>query len=175
MDDQLSIEGVEYRFTSRGQDWLCTWHPAASPRPAGKNHGSSGVCFTPEGQVILVTQNGSAWGLPEGRPEGDEDWRQTLDREVLEEACARVQTATLLGVTSGLCTRGHEEGLILIRSVWHAVVVLDDWDPKFEMVQRRLVSPAEALAEMALSGYPAAIYRRIFAEALLLATQGNRA
>ena len=168
MQDELAIEGKEYPSTSRGQDWLVSWHPATSPPPAGKNHGSSGVCFTPEGDIVLVTENGSDWGLPEGRPEGAEDWRQTLDREVLEEACARVLDATLLGCTKGVCIRGHEQGLVLIRSVWYARVSLDEWDPEFEMVARRILSVEEALKELAKSPFPVAIIRRFFEDALRL-------
>lgn len=49
----------------------------------------------------MVTSDGESWGLPGGRPEGDEDWRVTLDREVFEEACVRVEDAKLLGFSRG--------------------------------------------------------------------------
>ena len=71
-----------------------------------------------------MSMDGSSWDFPAGRPEGDEDWRATLDREVLEEACASVEEATLLGFSKGVCIRGPEEGLVLVRSLWCAVVSL---------------------------------------------------
>ena len=50
-----------------------------------------------------------------------EDWRATLEREVLEEACASVEEATLLGFAKGVCaSEGPEEGLVLVRALWHA-------------------------------------------------------
>ena len=52
---------------------------------------------------MLVTWPGVAWEFPQGRPEEGEDWRATLDREVLEEACASVEEATLLGFARGVC------------------------------------------------------------------------
>src|SRR5438105_9980463 len=94
---------------SAGQDWLATWHPPHLPAPDGKRHGSAGVCVT-DGHVILVSLTGEAWDLPQGRPEGDEDWRATLDREVLEEACATVTDATLLGYGRGECIKGPDLG-----------------------------------------------------------------
>lgn len=78
-------------------------------------------------------------------PEGDEDWRATLEREVLEEACARVDEASLLGFSRGVCIKGHEQGLVLVRALWSAVVTLNPWDPRHEMTHRRLVSAKTVL------------------------------
>ena len=95
-------------------------------------------------EVVLVSEDGTAWGLPGGRPEGDEDWRQTLEREVLEEACARVQHARLLGFSRGVCHSGPEKGLVLVRAFWVSTVTVDDWEPQFEMKERAFLSVAEA-------------------------------
>jgi 8-oxo-dGTP pyrophosphatase MutT (NUDIX family) len=76
---------------SRGQQPALgvSWHLQPEP-PDGKNHGSSGVCLTPARDMVLVSADGVVWGLPGGRPEGDESFEETLRREVSEEACARV-------------------------------------------------------------------------------------
>jgi 8-oxo-dGTP pyrophosphatase MutT (NUDIX family) len=140
----MARDGVQFLHHSRGQDWLQSWHTADVP-PDGKNHGSAGVCVTTEGHVILITENGKDWDLPAGRPESGEDWRATLEREVLEETCCRVQEAVLLGFARGVCTRGHEEGLVLVRSLWRAEVILGVWDPKFETIDRKILSPKDAL------------------------------
>ena len=97
-------EGEEIHWRDgRGQHIVSSWHGPELPAPEGRSHGSGGICFTPEGNVVLVTWPGVAWEFPQGRPEEGEDWRATLDREVLEEACASVEEATLLGFARGVC------------------------------------------------------------------------
>ncbi len=160
----VPADGELYPYHANGQDWQCAWHPAASPAPAGKRHGSAGVCLTPRGEVVLVTADGTNWGLPGGRPEGEEDWRETLEREVMEEACARVQQASLLGYGWGRCIRGPEKGLVLVRSFWLATVVLEPWIPSYEMTQRLLTDPRDAL-DRVLAADPQRAYRRLFREA----------
>ena len=145
----MAQEGRQYRFRDdRGQEWIESWHSPELPAPDGKPHGSAGICFTPEGRVVLVTQPGISWEFPAGRPEGDEDWRATLDREMLEEACARVERATLLGFGRGACIEGEETGLVLVRSLWCADVSLGPWEPRHETTGRVAVPPDEALSKV---------------------------
>jgi 8-oxo-dGTP pyrophosphatase MutT (NUDIX family) len=166
----MAKDGEEFEHHSHlsgGQDWIASWHPASLPPPEGKNHGAGGVCFTPEGNVIVVSENDWAWTLPAGRPEPGETLYEILVREVLEEACATVERATLLGYAKGVCIRGREEGLVLIRSFWCAAVTVHAWQPQFEMVNRLILPPEEALARISVPGYEA-IFRRLFHEALLV-------
>lgn len=72
-----------------------------------------------------------------------ESWEQTLYREMLEEACATVVEARLLGFTQGRCVSGPEEGLVRVRSMWRAKVNLANWKPQFEIAYR-CIAPAEA-------------------------------
>ena len=65
---------------------------------------------------------------------------------MLEEACAKVEEATLLGFSRGEIVRGPEEGLVLVRSLWRSVVVLGEWKPSYETSHRLLVPPSQALA-----------------------------
>lgn len=141
-------DGEEVPLFSNNQDWLVTWHGPDSV-PSGKPHGSLGICVTPEGDVVLISEHGHLWDLPAGRPEAGEDWEQTLRREMMEEACAVVRTARLLGFTRGRCIRGHEEGLVLVRAVWRADVDLQPWDPQFEIPERRVVPVGELLSHLA--------------------------
>jgi ADP-ribose pyrophosphatase YjhB (NUDIX family) len=164
MATEIPGDGELYAYHSNGQDWLCAWHPAALPAPEGKRHGSAAVCITRQGEVVLVTEDGAKWGLPGGRPERDEDWRETLDREVLEEACARVAHASLLGYGWGKCVRGQEEGLVLVRSLWVATVDLEAWEPCHEITDRLLTEPRDAL-ERVMTGDPNRSFRRLFREA----------
>ena len=115
----------------------------------------------------MVSEDGKLWDVPGGRPEGDEDWRQTLDREVLEEACASVDAATLIGFSRGVCIEGHEAGLVLVRSLWRAEVTLNPWRPQHEMSHRLVTTPEDALERITLAGlgHPG-IYERWLSEAL---------
>ena len=165
--DRVAREGEEIRFRDgRGQNWTASWHPPELPAPAGRPHGSAGICFTPEKNIVLVTRPGISWEFPAGRPDGDEDWRATLDREVMEEACAVVEDATLLGFAKGVCIRGPEEGLVLIRSLWCADVSLDPWEPRHETTARLVVPPNEALERVGFGGDHQPIYERWFNDAL---------
>jgi hypothetical protein len=93
----------------------------------------------------------------------------TLRREVREEACAAVTSATLLGFSRGACLRGPEQGLVLVRSLWRAEVRLEAWQPRFEIAHRRLVPADDALGQIFRQPrFPDGLrplYRRIFAEA----------
>ena len=102
-------------------------------------------------------------GHPGGRPEGNEDWEQTLRREVLEEACAVVTDARLLGFTRGRCVEGPARGPMLIRSIWLARVTLDEWLPRFEIRYRKLV-PFDQCISVVLPEY-GRLWRRVFHDA----------
>jgi hypothetical protein len=160
-------DGDELPFRdARGQEWLVSWHPPAVP-PAGKRHGADGICFTANGLIVLVTEDGERWVTPGGRPESSEDWRETLDREVLEEACAQVKAAILLGYARGVCLRGEEAGLVLVRSWWRAEVSLQEWNPQYEIKDRRLVSLEEFREHVnTIQQDERPVHLRIFHEAL---------
>ena len=129
---------------SGGQHWLVSWHPADAA-PEGRNHGSAGICVGNNGRdLVLISPDEVHWGFPAGRPEGAETLRETLDREMREEACVEVLDARLLGYSRSQCVRGHEEGLVLVRSYWLADVAIGSWKPEFEVVHRRVFPAAEA-------------------------------
>jgi len=156
----VAVDYQEYEFEDSGQRWLASWTSASDDPPEGTNHGSGAVCRTNEGQIVLITQQGQGWDHPAGRPEGNETWNQTLVREVLEEACANVDSASLLGFIRGRCVSGEQEGLILVRSLWVAQVTLLLWDPHHEILDRTVVDESEVFA---LMDYPSGldpIYRR---------------
>ena len=148
-----------------GQEWLAAWHPPEAA-PSGKPHGSVGICVSQPARIILISVDGLTWDFPAGRPEPGESWEQTLRREVHEEACATVTDARLLGFCRGECVKGHEAGLTLVRSFWHACVALGEWRPQHETTQRRLASASELLS--ALPKAFERISRRALGEAGLL-------
>jgi ADP-ribose pyrophosphatase YjhB (NUDIX family) len=145
--NDIAADGADFAIPHGGQDWRVAWYPPPDS-PPGTPHGAAAVCVSGD-RVVLVSRDGRWWGIPGGRPEGNENWAGTLRREVREEACAVVTGCTLLGFTRGVCVRGPQEGLVLVRSLWRAEVCLESWNPRFEMTHRRLVPPGEALR----SGY----------------------
>ena len=161
----VARDGEELHIRSGGQEWIGSWHTPVFP-PTGKSHGSAAICFTSGGNVVLVSIDGENWDFPAGRPEGDEDWRATLDREVLEEACASVEGATLLGFCRTKCVQGPEKGMVLVRSMWRAAVSLREWEPRHE-IRHRLVVPSDtALEKVEFGGGRRPFYQRWFQEAL---------
>jgi len=127
--------------------WQLTWHAADAP-PNGLNAGSSAVSITTPTQTVLVSEDGQTWDVPGGCPEGDETLIETLRRELLEEACATLLDAQLLGYARGVCISGNEAGSILRRSFWLAHVQLNEWRPEFEIRHRREIALADLLREV---------------------------
>jgi ADP-ribose pyrophosphatase YjhB (NUDIX family) len=166
---EVVVDGRDYLIPTGGQEWRVRWFPPAA-EPVGTAHGAAAVCVADD-RVVLVSDDGERWGIPGGRPEAGEDWAATLRREVLEEACAVVTACELLGFSRGVCTRGPQRGLALVRSIWRADVRLEPWRPRFEMTHRRLAPAAEAL-RLTIAAEPrmAPFYRRFFLEAGLPAT-----
>ena len=157
-------DGEELAVRSNGGDWRTVWH-APTAVPAGTPHGANAFCVTPDGHVVLVSGDGVRWGWPGGRPEGDESWEQTLRREILEEACAVVSAARLLGFCRSACLSGPEKGLVLVRSIWRAEVELLPWKPRFEISHRRLVHAAELKLQVWMEKGFEPIYCRAMKEA----------
>jgi 8-oxo-dGTP pyrophosphatase MutT (NUDIX family) len=155
-------DAEEIEISTGGQRWVTSWHPPVVA-PSGNHHGSAGICVTDGGDVVLSSADGASWDFPAGRPEGDETWEQTLRREMLEEACAAVTDARLLGFSRGRCVGGAEAGLVLVRSIWLARVELLAWEPQFEIRFRRLLPPCEAIE--LVSQVFKRVWERAFAEA----------
>ena len=79
---------------------------SAARRAARRAARGHAFCVTADDDVVLISSDGARWGWPGGRPEPGESWQQTLEREILEEACARVTAARLLGFVREPCADG---------------------------------------------------------------------
>jgi ADP-ribose pyrophosphatase YjhB (NUDIX family) len=126
------------------------------------------LCVTNDEQVLLISPDGERWEWPGGRPEEGESWEETLRREMLEEACAEVVHARLLGFTRSTCLRGREQGLVLVRGIWRADVELLSWDPPYEIGRRRAVPAADLGDYLWMEEGLEPIYRRALVEAKLV-------
>jgi ADP-ribose pyrophosphatase YjhB (NUDIX family) len=163
----VARDAEEMAVHASGGDWLIAWHPPPVA-PEGTRHGANAFCLTADDGIVLISGDGERWGWPGGRPEGDESWEQTLRREVLEEACASVVDARLLGFSRGACVRGPEQGLVLVRSVWLAKVELLPWEPQFEIPHRRVVPIRDLLEQLWIDQGFERLYYRALTEAGLV-------
>ncbi len=162
-------------FHEDGQEYVAVWFPPErEPALGGKirSHGSAAICLLHrtgnhgDVETVIGSADGKSWEVPGGRPEQGEDWRATLDREVLEEVCATVGKATLLGFVSVECRSGPEKGIVLIRSVWVATVSLNPWEPEHEIKHRRTVAPEMVLELVDFPEGQRPIYERWIRESL---------
>jgi 8-oxo-dGTP pyrophosphatase MutT (NUDIX family) len=153
------------KIYANGGDWIVVWHPPSETGLQGTPHGASGICLTSDDELVLVSDDESKWWLPGGRTEEGESWEQTLRREMLEEANAEVIEARLLGFIRAECLSGHEKGLVLVRSMWKASVVLADWNPQFEIPYRRVVPADEWVPNLYIDEGWEPIMHRMFVEA----------
>ena len=87
---------------------------------------------------------------------------------MLEEACACVIDACLLGFARSQCLAGQDKGLVLVRSFWRADVGLGPWEPRFENAHRRLVTVGELQGHPSVAGLCDPVIRRVLFEAGVL-------
>ena len=118
--------------------------PARPPRELVTQ--ASGVCFTEEGEVVLVTGAGRRWALPGGHLEPGETMEQGFAREVEEEACAIVQQLAYLGAQQVDDPGNTAAPPRYYQARFWARVRLQPFEPKLETRHRMLVKPPEFLA-----------------------------
>ena len=121
------VQEVRYPYT-------LTWLPDYRPPRHAEVRQVYGLCLTPQNQLVLVSKDSKHWTLPGGKPEAGESPTATLQREVLEEACAIVTNHTYLGAQrfSDAIT-----GSTYYQLRYLAQVKLRAFEPKFEMRYRR--------------------------------------
>lgn len=56
----------------------------------------SGYVLNDENQLLIV-KNGNNWTIPGGHPEEGEERLETLEREIMEEACLKIKDIKYLG------------------------------------------------------------------------------
>ena len=127
------------------------------PRPSGYEdvaRQAIGFAVTGDGHGVIVRNRDGGEFIPGGTREAGESLRETLERELREEACARVVDAELFGYLRA--ARRGPDGVTDIHygSRWWARVELDQWAPEWEMAERRLVPYTDVLGELHAWRFP---------------------
>lgn len=131
-----------------GRSIAVTWMPAPFEPPRDLTTQAYGLCFTQEGQLALVSNDGIEWNLPGGHPEEAESLEQALIREVWEEACGRVTRCQYLGSQRAEDPQNPEGLPVYYQARYWARVELEDFRPQFERRHRRLIVPSEFLSTL---------------------------
>ncbi|MBN2239479.1 MAG: VOC family protein [Dehalococcoidales bacterium] len=121
-----------------GKPSVVVWRDAGFKPPIHMVTQSSGICFTDDGYVVLVSVDGNEWSLPGGHTEKGETIEDTLIREVREEACARIVSLEYLGAQE---VQEKAAGVVNTHyqvRFW-ARVQLDEFKQNFEIKSRKLV------------------------------------
>ena len=122
-----------------GQPSVVTWLDKDFMPPRSQITQASGICFTDDGLVVLVS-TGDHWSLPGGTTEEGETIEETLVREVWEEACARVVNHVYLGSQEVREIREGEKLPPYYQVRFWARVVLDEFKGEYEISERKLVT-----------------------------------
>jgi 8-oxo-dGTP pyrophosphatase MutT (NUDIX family) len=106
-----------------------------------------GLCVTHDGQVVLVKEGNGFWDLPGGGKESGESTAENFAREIWEEVCARVVDSRFLTALRivELDEHGGPVGAIEHHAQMWARVELEPWEPQFEVTERKLVTPEDAV------------------------------
>ena len=129
----------------KGQRLLVAWQDSGFIPPRNLVTQASGICFTHDGLIVLITSDGSSWGLPGGHPEDGETIEAALIREVREEACAMVTDFAYLGAQE---MRDAPDYTVHYQTRFWARVQLNEFKPEYETTGRKLVMPEDVVSTL---------------------------
>ncbi len=129
--------------TWEGRPLEVSWHDSTFIPPRELITQASGLCFTNDSKIVLVTTNGKTWQLAGGQPEVGETIEHAFVREVAEEACATVNHLSYLG-TQEVNDPYSPTGLTTYYQVrFWARVTLDEFRSEHEMLARKCTEPLD--------------------------------
>ena len=107
---------------------------------------ASGVCFTNQGTIVLVSARRRIWQLPGGHPETGESIEEAFIREVAEEACATVTDLSYLGAQEVNDPHGSMGIATHYQARYWARVTLGEFRSTHETTIRKCVEPSAVKA-----------------------------
>ena len=127
---------------------IVEWLPAPFTPPRDLVTQASGVCFTSDGEIVLVAGAKRAWSLPGGHTEWGETLEETLAREVREEACAEICRCVYLGAQQVHDPQNPDGLTRYYQARFWARVRLEPFAPQFERLYRVCVAPSAFLTTL---------------------------
>lgn len=125
-----------------------------------------GLCFTAEGQIVLLTYDGVNWTLPGDASAEGETLEVALARELRQEARVRIVASDYIGCQRVEDPQRKDGPALYYQARFWARVELDPFESPDGACERRLVWPDEFLETLAW-GHTATA-RIILAEGLRL-------
>jgi len=121
-------------------DAVQTWHISDEiPKEKELISQSSAYCFLDDKFAIIKNKDGY-WAIPGGHLEKGENPKDTVIREVLEEACVVIKNPELLGYQ--VIVKADKSKIYQLRWFTKVEQVLD-FKPEFESAEMKFVSPDE--------------------------------
>jgi len=108
-----------------------------------------GICFTDDGQIVLISSDGENSTLPGGHPEVGEALEAVLERELREEACARLVSCEYIGCQRVDDPDRRDGPALYYQARFWARVELYPFEASADTFDRRLVTPETFLDKLA--------------------------
>ena len=144
-EQRAPVQVIEWE----GRTVTATWQPPPFRPSRRLTTQVLGICFAPDGQIVLVTTDSAHWTLPGGHPESGEPLEAALIREVWEEASAHVVKSVYLGCQRVDDPQRPDGPALYYQARFWARVELDPFVARHETSARRLVAPEDFLASLA--------------------------
>jgi NADH pyrophosphatase NudC (nudix superfamily) len=119
------------------------WHDKTFIPPRELTFQASGLCFTDDSKIVLVTSDRKSWQLIGGHPEINETIENAFIREVSEEACATVVAMTYLGSQEINDLQSPTGLTVYYQARFYARIRLGEFVSKHEIVERKCIEPSE--------------------------------
>ncbi|HKE31769.1 MAG TPA: NUDIX domain-containing protein [Candidatus Angelobacter sp.] len=120
-----------------------TWHDKSFVPPRELTVQASGLCFTDDGKIVLVTPDRKSWQLVGGHPEINETIETAFIREVHEEACGTVTQLDYLGSQEINDPQSPTGITTYYQARFYARIQLSKFTSQYEIVERKCIEPLE--------------------------------